>query len=547
MTKTNSGLTRRYFLKTTAAAAVGAAVLPLGAKAAPAAAKYTRYNVTSEGGKRALASYARGVEAMLKLPADNPQNWFHNAFIHLMDCPHGNWWFYVWHRGFIGNFEQSIRNLSGDPTFAIPYWDWTALPQIPDAMFDGMLNPADEAFAPYTRNLSTFTSSLQPALKAYWGSLTPGQQSQLNARGYTNFDLMWNDVTGYDPKAGNGVSGNMAYANTCGSRYLTRDNPKLDDKTAYDVSPFVILSGLLPTDFYNPVLTLSFNSSKTTSHNVQPGRNSFCTLEGMPHNKVHNYIGGVGPLDPGPYGSMTNFLSPVDPLFFLHHANMDRLWDMWTRKQQRLKLPYLPPEADLKTLSDEPFLFFVDGNGTYLTNGRAGEYLSTEKFDYNYEPGSGEEIVNPPAAALGQKRTRPLVRGVVKGNTATLAVPAEAVREHLAAAGGASLVAEVTLPHPSASSVEREFDVLVNAPAGVTEVGADSPYYAGTIAFFGKMMGMEGMAMDATFAVPLPKAPQAFRGLTAAANNTAVNIRIIPTQRRARRAPALKAVSVRAL
>ena len=34
-----------------------------------------------------------------------------------------------------------------------------------------------------------------------------------------------------------------------------------------------------------------------------------------------------------------DFLSPVDPIFFLHHANMDRLWDVWTRKQQALRLP----------------------------------------------------------------------------------------------------------------------------------------------------------------------------------------------------------------
>jgi tyrosinase len=60
------------------------------------------------------------------------------------------------------------------------------------------------------------------------------------------------------------------------------------------------------------------------------------------------------------------------------------------------------------------------------------------------------------------------------------------------------------------------------------------------------MSGMAGMAMDATFAVPLPKTPQAFRAL-AATNNTAVNIRIIPTHSRSRRPPALKAVTVRAL
>jgi len=129
----------------------------------------------------------------------------------------------------------------------------------------------------------------------------------------------------------------MAYANTCGSRYLTRDNPKFDAKTAYNVSPFVIYSGLTPTEFYNPEVSLSFSSAKTPSHNTLPGQNSFSVLEGLPHNKVHNYIGGVGPVDPGPYGNMTNFLSPVDPIFFLHHAQVDRLWSQWQTRRSRQK------------------------------------------------------------------------------------------------------------------------------------------------------------------------------------------------------------------
>ena len=81
------GVTRRYFIKS-GIAAMGAATLPFSNMTAQNnKAKYTRYNVMSPGGRKALASYANGVRAMLKLPADHPQNWFRNAFIHLMDCP----------------------------------------------------------------------------------------------------------------------------------------------------------------------------------------------------------------------------------------------------------------------------------------------------------------------------------------------------------------------------------------------------------------------------------------------------------------------------
>ncbi|MCX6109836.1 MAG: tyrosinase family protein [Proteobacteria bacterium] len=42
-------------------------------------------------------------------------------------------------------------------------------------------------------------------------------------------------------------------------------------------------------------------------------------LESMPHNTVHSAVGG----------DMGHFMSPLDPLFWLHHANVDRLWAQW--------------------------------------------------------------------------------------------------------------------------------------------------------------------------------------------------------------------------
>jgi tyrosinase len=542
MLRADSGFTRRSFLKGSMAV-MGAAALPFGGAAQQGRAKYTRYNVTSEGGKKALASYARGIEKMLSLPAEHPQNWFRHAFIHLMDCPHGNWWFYVWHRGYLGYFEQTIRNLSGDPSFAIPYWDWTTLPQIPDPMFDGVLTPRDKAYEPYTGNFALFTSFIKPALTSYWNSLSPAQRNQLKNRGYLLFDNMWNEVTGFDPVQKVGISANMSWAINCGSRYLTRDNPKLDEKTAKDASPDIVYGGLMATDFYNPVPEQSFNSSKTPSHNTQPGKNTaFSVLEGMPHNKIHNYIGGYGYVDPGPYGNMTNNLSPLDPIFFLHHSNMDRLWDVWTRKQKCLGLPYLPSEADKDTFSKEPFLFYVNGEGKYVGDSKAGDYLNIEKFDYDYEPGFGEKIVECSSGGLKAKQPAPPVKGTVKGNAASANLPSDEIKRHLATQLGPSLVAEVTLPRPTGS--EREFDVLVGAPPDVKEVNASSPYYAGTIAFFGNMMNMKGMPTEATFSVPLPKAPQAFHNF-AAARIAPVEIRVVPSNGHGENPPALKAASVR--
>ena len=536
-----TNLSRRRWL-TGCGAALLATQMRLGRAAA--GATYRRYNVASAQGQKALKSYAAGVEAMMKLPASDPRNWFRNAFVHLMDCPHGNWWFYVWHRGYLGFVERTIRDLSGDKTFALPYWDWTQSPQIPDAMFDGVLNPTSGAFEKYTGNLAVFSSFAKLPMADYWGTLSGAQKSQLAARGYKQFDDLWNDVTGLDPTPpGNGISGNIAFATTCAARYLSRDNPKLDPKTAYDVSPFVITSGIvLPTDFYSEQIYLSFTSEKTPSHNTAPTKaTKFSLLEALPHNKVHNAIGGVGALDPGPYGNMVNFLSPVDPVFFLHHSNIDRLWDVWTRRQQHLGLPILPSGDDLKTFSNEAFLFFVD-NGHYVTDGKAGDYTSTDVFGYDYEPGFGEALVDAPSGVAAKVAAAP-VQGLSKGGVGSVRAESSQIERHLASADSRPLAVSLTVTRPQESSTAREFDVLVNAPADVTQVGADSPYYAGTVAFFGPPMRGMAMPMDSTFVVPLPKRRETFLTAQGAAK-TEVNIRLVPSQGKGGRAPALKALSL---
>jgi tyrosinase len=90
----------------------------------------------------------------------------------------------------------------------------------------------------------------------------------------------------------------------------------------------------------------------------------------------------------------------------------------------------------------------------------------------------------------------------------------------------------------------REFDVLVNAPANVTAVNAASPYYAGTIAFFGARMNMTAESSDATFAVPLPHRSESFPALGAGAS-VPLTIRVVPSSGRGA-APPIRGVTVKA-
>jgi tyrosinase len=54
------------------------------------------------------------------------------------------------------------------------------------------------------------------------------------------------------------------------------------------------------------------------------------------HNQVHVWVGG----------SMLQMTSPNDPVFFLHHANVDRLWAQWQRTHR--PAGYLPRSGGMR-------------------------------------------------------------------------------------------------------------------------------------------------------------------------------------------------------
>jgi tyrosinase len=87
-----------------------------------------------------IQAFKDGVQAMKNLPASDPRSWTAQANIHFDHCPHGNWWFLPWHRGYLLYFERIIRKLSGHQDFALPYWNWTSSPSIP-SHFWGNGNP----------------------------------------------------------------------------------------------------------------------------------------------------------------------------------------------------------------------------------------------------------------------------------------------------------------------------------------------------------------------------------------------------------------------
>jgi tyrosinase len=207
----------------------------------------------------------------------------------------------------------------------------------------------------------------------------------------------------------------------------------------------------------------------------------------------------------------------------------------------------LPTGDDLKNLSDEPLLFFVDADGNYVLNGKAGDYLATDRFEYDYDDkGFGENLIKPEVAKLTTRKA-PLAAAQVSANVASVAVPAATLQGRGNTDIPHPLMAQVTIAQPQGTTSVRQFRVFVGAPPNATNLGVDSPYYAGTVGFFGpKMTGMN-MSHEATFAVPLPTTLHAFATpLANNATNANLVISVIPTNEQAT-TPVLKAVSVGAL
>jgi tyrosinase len=490
-------LSRRNVL-VASAAMIGANMLPSGALAQ--SARFRRWEITDPAmPPRVLASYKAGIRKMLTLAPTDPRNWYRNALIHLFDCPHGNWWFLAWHRGYLGWLEVTLRDLSGDPEFALPYWDWTKTPRVPAAMFDDVLDPNNGAFI---ATFDQFRTQFEPAITALYASFSQAQNAQLALRPFpfTTPSQFWDVLP-------------QVFFDQPSARGLTATNPDLDANTKVTVAIDMIRSALRTPTFAgsgSPNEAAGFHSAKAANHS---GGSTKGILESQPHDNVHGAIGGGG----GAF--MISFFSPVDPIFFLHHGNLDRLWDVWTRRQTALGRPALPQGADLNAWSNEPFLFFSDERGQPVSKTKAGDYTTLNVFGYDYSPGSGEDEVPAPGPAValapsqvfaGQVTPAAGRLGAAAG--AIVPVPAAALQPP-ASPEAAPSVAEITL-NLTHSDQGRRFRVLVSPGGGA------APVAAGAITVFG-----HPHAGPATFSVPLPEN----LGVSAAAGgNVPLNIQVVP-------------------
>ncbi|KAI5055145.1 hypothetical protein GOP47_0030503 [Adiantum capillus-veneris] len=275
--------------------------------------------------------YAKAYELMRGLPSDDPRSLTQQASMHCAMClgayfqrgtsailhVHYSWLFFPWHRWYLYFHERILARLLGDPTFALPFWDW-------DNQVKGNYIPVfymDERSALYDAYRDPHHAP--PALMPLSGNFDLTNDSMIILE---NLETMNEQVVATE-EAGNFMGGPFRL----GDIY-----PSIDAQRE-------ALGG---------------------------------TLDNGAHGMVHRWVGDPSLPDNMDMGSFA--LTARDPIFYSHHANVDRIWDIW-----RTSLPGGPR----KVFTDPDFLntsfYFYDENAD-LVKVKICDCLDNEKLGISY-------------------------------------------------------------------------------------------------------------------------------------------------------------------
>lgn len=328
-----------------------------------------------------VATYRDAVGIMKQKATSDKFNWVQLANFHgsintgFRYCPHGDWYFLPWHRAFTAMYERIVRHLTKNDDFAMPYWDWTANPTMP------------EVFLP---------------------EKTPD--------GKTNW-LCVNE----DGKKRTWPATKPMPANIVGPSVL---------KTILNASPYEIFGTSRPA-----------GQNSLDPHWITGGGGVQGTLEASPHNQVHNNIGGW----------MPTAASPRDPIFFMHHGNIDRIWALWNLKHANSTDPLW---------MNMPFKEnFLNPDGSFWSP-KVSDLYVPEKLGYSYG------FKAPTAAIASAARTMTLERSlntILAAPTAatinTDKVATAVVENTKSATPDAALALKIAVPQAALQGVVRSVPV----------------------------------------------------------------------------------------
>jgi tyrosinase len=217
--------------------------------------------------------------------------------------------------------EQNLQRVLGDTNFGLPYWDWAA---------DGTLAAAQQVTAPI------------------WGPTAMGGQGAPVTTG--PFAFRPSDATSWRVRINSrNISGTLVSSN----RGLLRSFAGPDAPTLPRPSHVQNALALTPTD------APDWDASSPGFRNHLEGWKAD-PAESPPwlHNRVHVWVGG----------DMEPPSSPNDPIFFLNHCNIDRIWEGWMNSNGRTYLPPMSVGTSLRGHRiDDPIVSPLGGGGTPRT------------------------------------------------------------------------------------------------------------------------------------------------------------------------------------
>jgi len=194
---------------------------------------------------------------------------------------HGGSSFFPWHRELLYQFELLLQTVSCDPTVRIPYWDWTRAQ-----------SPGDVGY-PFTHELLGIDgdNSDNDRVKREVGAATPYPYD-------------------FDPED---WSGKIVVTDPGETNFFQRQFGEFDIAGTVNDAPNL------------PENDINVTGTNTNFRSAINGANNYTTLRSRSedlHNLVHRWTGG----------NMLRMTSPNDPIFFLHHAAIDRMWSIWQAK-----------------------------------------------------------------------------------------------------------------------------------------------------------------------------------------------------------------------
>lgn len=370
----------------------------------------------------ALVSYGNAITAMQALPAANPLSWAYQAAIHgttlsgshpaWKTCEHGTLEFLSWHRMYLYWFERIIRKQSGDPNFALPFWNYEL---------------ASERHLP------------PPFRPPGTGLFVP------------------------DANRGNGWN--------AGTSFLQAST--------------VTTAGCMPQ--------LAFNSFSGN-------------LEGTPHAAVHIAFGSTG----GWMGSVST--AAQDPVFYLHHCNIDRIWNAWLAQGGGRSDPLTDT-----TFKTKKFVFF-DENGKQVTMTGCDILRAQEQLNYTYagEPPQVKQYCPKlPIWWLEIYETLvklPPIKWPPGPDPGPIEIDVKRLRERVSSVSGRNTELALRLTDVTADRQPNVYwEVYLGLPKG-ERATSESPHYIGNLAIFGGgVHGPEGhgTAHGAEFSFPIDQAVKA--------------------------------------